>query len=316
MKKILFSLSIFFLAACQSAATSPAPTATLASIDTPTPTPTLVVATAMPDATSTPVSTVMPVTVKISSTDGMTQLFVPAGILNMGGLDVLRENDEIPAHKVQISAFWVDQVEVTNGMYSLCVTDGTCRLPAELSSDNRTDYFGTVEFKDYPVVHVTWYDANAYCQWAGRRLPTEAEWERAARGDDMRTFAWGDEPPNANNSNSLNIVGDTSRVGSYAEGASFFGALDMTGNVWEWVADYYRQSYYAESPTENPTGPAEDSGNHLRVIRGGSFEDDLLGLRIPNRGYEVGPNPSLLPTEDAYYGHSSVKIGFRCVSNN
>ena len=234
----------------------------------------------------------------------------------MGGLDILRDNDEIPAHRVHIDAFWMDQVELTNGMYGLCVKAGSCRPPKLVNSDNRADYFGTVEFLDYPVVHVTWYDANAYCQWAGRRLPTEAEWERAARGDDMRTFPWGDEPPNAYNSNSLNIVGDTSRVGSYAAGASPFGVLDMAGNVWEWVADYYRQGYYAESPDENPTGPSKDAGRHLRVIRGGSFQDDLLSLRIPNRGYEVGPDPSLLPTEDAYYGNSSVKIGFRCADDN
>lgn len=234
----------------------------------------------------------------------------------MGGLDVLHDSDEEPAHFVQLNAFWVDQVEVTNGMYALCIDAGTCRPPTSLSSDNRFEYFGTSEFRDYPVVEVTWYDANAYCQWAGRRLPTEAEWERAARGDDMRTFPWGDEPPNVHNSNSLNIVGDTSRVGTYAEGASPFGALDMAGNVWEWVADYYRQTYYTESPSENPTGPAKDSGNHMRVIRGGSFQEDLINLRLSNRGYEVGPDPTVLPTDPTYYGHSSTKIGFRCVNNN
>ena len=312
MKKIILLISILILAACQNTTTTVVPvnsTNTSAPSDTVVP-PTEIVFTSTPEITSTPA------TIKISPTDGMTQLFIPAGTLHMGGLDVLRDNDEIPAHDVQISEFWIDQVEVTNGMYGLCVKVGSCRQPKLLNSDNRADYFGTTEFKDYPVVHVTWYDANAYCQWAERRLPTEAEWERAARGDDMRTFAWGDEPPNANNSNSLNIVGDTSRVGSYAEGASPFGALDMTGNVWEWVADYYRQSYYAESPAENPTGPLEDSGNHMRVIRGGSFQDDLLNLRLPNRGYEVGPNPSLLPTQDEYYGNSSVKIGFRCADDN
>ena len=314
MKKTILSLSIFLLAACQGATATTVPS-TNTSAPSDTPVPTQVAFTSTPEPTSIPEATPTSAMVRISSKDGMTQLFIPAGILYMGGLDVLRDNDEVPAHKVQINEFWIDQVEVTNGMYGLCAEAGSCRPPKLLNSDNREDYFGTVEFQDYPVVHVSWYDANAYCQWAGRRLPTEAEWERAARGDDMRTFAWGDEPPNANNSNSLNIVGDTSRVGSYAEGASFFGALDMTGNVWEWVSDYYRQSYYAESPTENPTGPADDVGNHLRVIRGGSFQEDLLSLRVPNRGYEVGPNPSLLPTEDEYYGNSSVKIGFRCADD-
>jgi formylglycine-generating enzyme required for sulfatase activity len=253
---------------------------------------------------------------KVSSTDGMTQLFVPPGILYMGGLDVLRDSDEIPAHKVKLHGFWIDQVEVTNGMYGLCAKAGTCRPPGKFSSDNRVDYFGNPEFQDYPVVRVTWIDANIYCQWAGRHLPTEAEWERAARGDDMRTFPWGDEPPNTKNSNSGNIVGDTSRVGSYAAGASPFGALDMAGNVWEWVADYYKANYYTSSPAENPTGPIKDIGKHLRVIRGGSFQDTLLNLRIPNRGFEVGPDPFVLPSNEAYYGHSSAKIGFRCASDN
>lgn len=229
---------------------------------------------------------------------------------------MLLENDEIPAHHLQLDAYWIDQVEVTNGMYGLCVRAGTCRPPARINSDNRGDYFGNPEFQDYPVVHVAWYDANVYCQWAGRRLPSEAEWERAARGDDMRTFPWGDEPPNAHNSNSLNIAGDTSRVGSYPLGISPFGALDMAGNVWEWVADYYDPYYYAKSPDMNPSGPSNSGLNYLRVIRGGSFQDDLLSLRIANRGYDVGPDPSAFPGQDAYYGHATVKIGFRCAQSN
>ena len=246
----------------------------------------------------------------------MTQLFVPAGNLYMGGLDVLRDKNEVPPHYVKMHEFWIDQVEVTNNMYSLCVTDGTCRPPFNRKSDNRKEYFGNPEFQDYPVILVTWYDANAYCQWAGRRLPTEAEWERAARGDDMRTFPWGDEPPNAGNSNTGNSVGDTSRVGSYPNGASPFGALDMTGNVWEWVADYYQADYYLFSPDENPGGPAEDgNGEHWRVIRGGSFQDTIFALRIPNRGYEVGPDPNVPSNDPAHYGHSSDLIGFRCASD-
>ena len=246
----------------------------------------------------------------------MTQFFVPAGSVYMGGLDVLLENDEIPAHHVQLDAFWIDQVEVTNGMYGLCVHAETCRPPQKPNSDNRGDYFGNPEFQDYPVLHVTWFDANTYCQWAERRLPTEAEWERAARGDDMRTFPWGDEPPNATNSNSLNIVGDTTRVGSYAQGASPFGALDMAGNVWEWVADYYDSNYYADSPETNPTGPASGRLNYYRVIRGGSFQDDLVSLRIPNRGFEAGPDPSVVAGGNGNFGNSSVRIGFRCAQSD
>jgi formylglycine-generating enzyme required for sulfatase activity len=252
--------------------------------------------------------------VKISATDGMTQLFVPEGIVKMGGLDVLLENDELPAHDVTLDAFWIDQVEVTNGMYGLCVNAGVCRIPVKLNSDNQGDYFGNPEFQDYPVIQIAWYDANAYCEWAGRRLPTEAEWERAARSDDMRNYPWGNEPPNAQNSNANNIVGDVTRVGSYAEGESPFGALDMAGNVWEWVADYYQPDYYAESPASNPMGPENGGFNNLRVIRGGSFQDNLFNLRTSNRGYEVGPDSTKLPNDNAYYGRSSVKIGFRCAN--
>ncbi|MBI5945650.1 MAG: SUMF1/EgtB/PvdO family nonheme iron enzyme [Chloroflexi bacterium] len=317
MKKFITAriLAIFFLTACQGASTT-LPPSTNTPLPTGTPAPTQIPSTPTPENTPVPTATSEPVTVKVSPADGMTQLFVPAGILTMGGLDILRDSDEIPAHQVKLNAFWIDQVEVTNGMYSLCVNAGSCRPPVKLNSNLRFDYFGSPEFSDYPVIHVAWLDANTYCQWAGRRLPTEAEWERAARGDDMRTFPWGDEPPNANNSNSGNSVGDTSRVGSYADGMSPFGALDMAGNVWEWVSDYYKAYYYASSPLENPPGPEDDIGTHLRVIRGGSFQDTLLNLRLANRGYEVGPNPFAPPLAEEYYGRGSVHIGFRCAADH
>jgi formylglycine-generating enzyme required for sulfatase activity len=191
-----------------------------------------------------------------------------------------------------------------------------CRPPVKYNSDNRADYFGIAEFRDYPVVYVTWLDAKIYCEWAGRRLPTEAEWERAARGDDMRTYPWGGEPPNSSLANANNDLGDTSRVGSYPDGASPFGALDMAGNVWEWVADLYDQDYYEDSPTSNPAGPGVEFPRLERVIRGGSYQDGRLDLRLSNRGYELGPDPSALPGSDESYGRSSVKIGFRCAAEN
>jgi formylglycine-generating enzyme required for sulfatase activity len=247
----------------------------------------------------------------------MTQIHIPAGTFTMGGLDVYRQNDEQPPHEVTLDSFWIDQVEVTNGMYNLCVQADVCRPPRDIRSDNREEYFGNPEFQDYPVVHVAWFDADAYCTWAGRRLPTEAEWERAARGDDKRNYPWGDELPNIYNSNSLNVVGDTTRVGSYAEGASPFGVLDMTGNVWEWVADRYRPDYYAKSPLENPQGPsAEEVFTTFRVIRGGSFQEDDIALRLANRNFTEGPNPKADLEDEAYYGKSSNRIGFRCAEEN
>lgn len=311
-KNILFSFILLFITACQAApAAAPAPSATAIPQATatamPTETSTEIPATATAEATSTPEN------IKISTTDGMTQLLVPAGVLTMGGMDVYRESDEVPVHEVKLNAFWIDQVEVTNGMYNLCVQAGSCRPPVKINSDNRLEYFGNPEFQDYPVVNVAWYDANAYCIWAGRKLPTEAQWEYAARGSDKRNFPWGDELPNQYNSNSLNLVGDTSRVGSYAEGASPFGALDMAGNVWEWVADRYRPDYYAKSPSENPEGPSEEEVfNDFRVMRGGSFQEDWTILRLTNRAFLDGPSSTAQPTEEAFYGKSSSKVGFRC----
>jgi formylglycine-generating enzyme required for sulfatase activity len=318
MKKIIIVFLSLFLAAC---GTQPQPTSAPDPTETPTTvivmdTPMATVAVPTIQPTFTLVPTLTPFPSKVSSMDGMTQLLVPAGSVYMGGLDVLLENDELPAHHVQLNEFWIDQLEVTNGMYALCVNAGACKLPVKLNSDNRSDYYGNAEFQDYPVVYVTWYDANAYCQWAGRRLPTEAEWERAARGDTLINYPWGNEPPNELYANANNVLSDTSRVGSYPAGMSQFGALDMGGNVWEWVADYYQGNYYANSPAENPTGPENGGQNFLRVIRGGGYQDDLISMRVSNRGYEVGPDPSAQPNTDAYYGKSSVKIGFRCVQSN
>jgi len=312
-KKLILSVLSLLLAACQPhAIPMPAPASVTPVVgDAVTNTPPAILQTPTPalDAAETPPS------VRISPNDGMTQLHVPEGTFHRGGLDIFAENDEVPPRQVGINSFWIDQVEVTNGMYGLCVASGSCEPPVKTNSDNRADYFRNPEFKDYPVVYVTWREARIYCEWAGRRLPTEAEWERAARGDDMRTYPWGDEPPTAEFANLNNDLGDTSRVGSYAAGASPFGALDMAGNIWEWVADYYDVAYYVEAPDVNPTGPADRIGKYSRVIRGGSFQDPPVNLRISNRGYELGPNPSVLPIDPAYYGRSSVKIGFRCAAD-
>lgn len=144
----------------------------------------------------------------------MPQVYVPAGVLRMGGLDVYSiGRDESPAHTVSLDAFWIDQLEVTNAMYTLCVQAEACTPPVDWASDRRISYFNNEEFKDYPVVHVTWGQASLYCAWAERRLPTEAEWEHAARGDDLRNYPWGDEPPSEIYANFNRLVNDTSRVG-------------------------------------------------------------------------------------------------------
>ncbi|MEW6406685.1 MAG: SUMF1/EgtB/PvdO family nonheme iron enzyme, partial [Chloroflexota bacterium] len=217
---------------------------------------------------------------RVSAGDGMVQVLIPEGTFYMGGVDGRAAGDEKPVHQVTMSAFWMDKVEVTNGMYALCVKAGACQIPRELKSESQQLYYTNADFNDYPVVYVTWYMATSYCEWAGRRLPTEAEWERAARGDDTRTYPWGDQIPDAQHANFNSYFGDTSRVGSLPMGASPFGVLDLSGNVAEWVNDYYDKDYYSSGVNFNPGGPASRTSVFNRVVRGGSFRDEAVNIRV------------------------------------
>jgi formylglycine-generating enzyme required for sulfatase activity len=253
-----------------------------------------------------------PVTQKASPVDGMPQVYIPAGTFRMGGMDVRRAPNEIPDHDVTLDAFWMDQLEVTNAMYGLCVSAGACTLPQNLRSQRRPDYFVNPEFKDYPVIYVTWGQAKTYCEWAGRRLPTEAEWERAGRGDDFRTFPWGEDKADGRLANFNMLVGDTSRVGTYPAGASPFGVLDMAGNVAEWVNDLYSFDYSALlGNTFNPTGP-QSSSIVNRVVRGGSLGDAEINIRVSKRSSVRGSVLSAPTDSTAYLGDFSPRIGFRC----
>jgi formylglycine-generating enzyme required for sulfatase activity len=253
---------------------------------------------------------------RASSVDGMPQVFVPDGTFRMGALDNDAQKDEQPAHAVTLKGFWIDKLEVTNAMYLLCATSGACEPPQYFKSDTRESYFNNAEFNDFPVVYVTWAQADAYCKWTGRRLPTEAEWERAARGDDFRTYPWGDERPDSSRGNFNYFVGDTTRVGNFPAGASPFGVLDLAGNVAEWVKDYYDSDYYAQGVTMNPPGPGERSQYFNRVVRGGSYQDAFVDVRLANRASVQGSN---LDEKDIYskeyLGEVSPKIGFRCASD-
>jgi formylglycine-generating enzyme required for sulfatase activity len=225
--------------------------------------------------------------------DGAVMVYVPGGTFEMGSteaeidaaLDLCAQhrgnggcpddlfNDESPLHSVTLDAFWIDRTEVTNAQYWSCVAAGAC-------AERQCTSEWLLHNPDQPIVCVRWEDAEAYCQWAGGRLPTEAEWEYAARGPERNIFPWG----NAFDSTRLNYcdLNCTYRwrdedyddghywpgpVGSYLTGVSWCGALDMAGNAWEWVADWYDAEYYVDSPPRNPQGP--DSG-HYRVMRGGS----------------------------------------------
>ncbi len=248
---------------------------------------------------SDPIDTITPVyeigSTMVSLKDGMAMVYIPEGEFLMGSED--GDSDEKPEHTVYLNAYWIDQTEVTNAQYQQCVKDGACSSPYRSSSYSRNNYYGNSTYADYPVIYVNWNQANDYCEWAGRRLPTEAEWEKAARGTDGRTYPWGEESPNADLANYNINVGDTTEVGSYPAGASPYGTLDMAGNVWEWVADWYGGSYYDSSPLENPQGPA--SGDY-RVVRGGSW--DL------HEGYLRTANRLNLVYDNSYYSYP----GFRC----
>jgi len=224
----------------------------------------------------------------------MVMVFVPGGTFQMGSeeTDAAAHDDEFPQHAVTLDSFWIDQTEVTNAQYERCVEDDVC-WPSGYAGVE--DYRGS----DYPVEAVTWHNGATYCEWAGARLPTEAEWEYAARGPEGHVYPWGDETPTRDLCNFDNNEGGTVPPGSYPAGASWCGALDMAGNVYEWVADWYDEGYYAGSPSQNPTGPA--TGEFV-VLRGGSWGTDQAAVRAADRSYHLPP--------DHLYGG----VGFRCVS--
>jgi formylglycine-generating enzyme required for sulfatase activity len=227
-----------------------------------------------------------PGSTKGSEIDGMVMVYVPEGSFTMGSNSHI---DEQPVHTVYLDAYWIDQTEVTNRMYALCVAAGKCVPPNSSASSTRPDYYGNPDFEDFPVVYVSWNDASAYCAWPGNgtRLPTEAEWEKAARGTEERTYPWGNTI-DCSLANYYGCNGDTTAIGSYPSGASPYGALDLVGNVWEWVADWYSDTYYASSPSDNPTGPANGT---YRVLRGGAWLDVDDNVRSAVRGWNNPANP-------------------------
>jgi eukaryotic-like serine/threonine-protein kinase len=252
---------------------------------------------------------------RTASADGMIQVFIPDGTFRMGGMDTGTGPDEQPPHDVTMTGFWMDKVEVTTAMYALCVQAGACEPPRLFSSAKNDSYYNNSAFADYPVIMVRWRDANAYCTWAGRRLPTEAEWEYAARGSDYRVYPWGDQRADTSLANYNYSAGDTTRVGQFPNGASAFGILDMAGNVWEWMADWYNSNYYINAPIVNPTGPISPLDGNKRVIRGGSWQDGEGELRVSNRGFTAGGDDKATLNSDAYNGTASNAIGFRCAAN-
>ncbi len=297
------------------ATATPKPAATDTPASTEDSVPSNTTPTRTPKSTDIPVKTPTPAlgigSTRIRPTDEAVMVYVPAGEFMMGGDD--GHSDEQPIHAVYLDEYWIDQTEVTNGMYAQCVADGDCRLPEVSKSYTRDSYYGNSAFDDYPVIEVSSDDAVAYCEWADGRLPTEAEWEKAASWDDdaqqAQVYPWGDDfdgtqlnfcDSNCSFDHKDGTVDDgyedTAPVGSYPDGVSPYGALDMAGNVWEWVNDFYDADYYEQQVYDNPTGPSDGS---RMVLRGGSWGNVDSYVRAAIRGYYD-------PAERSDF------LGFRC----
>ena len=227
-------------------------------------------------------------------TDGMVMVYVPAGEFDMGS--DMGSSDEQPVHSVALDGFWIDRTEVTNAQYGQCEAAGACGPPAHCTPEESP--YGDASKGLHPVICVDWGDAERYCEWAGGQLPTEAEWEYAARGPDGPKYPWGNSAPDCDKANYERCVEDTAPVGSHPAGTSWSEAQDMAGNVWEWAADWYDSDYYGRSPARNPTGP---SSGEAKAVRGGSWNYDPDDVRGTDRDWYV-------PDE------THDNLGFRCAS--
>lgn len=358
MKRYLFTTIVLALILTACGVATPAPTipptntATVTAIPIP-PTAT-VTPTPLPTLTPTPFAGSE---IRLGPNEQLA-VFVPAGEFLMG-MDSGKA-DAAPAHTVYLDSFWIDKFEVTNIKYRRCVDAGGCTapntkaLPASQngvsSMDSRAQDTPTLimargwdntYYSNYPVINVTWEQADAYCRWTGGRLPTEAEWEKAARGTDGRVFPWGTEEPytvyrsiedgsiipestpvvivpvqtqrkhraviNSIEAyvaylqlNFLSRFEAPQEVGSYPDGISPYGALDMAGNVWEYVSDWYDKTFYANSPLKNPTGP--ETGT-LHIVRGGSWWSDNSTIHTYDR------------VNTTANGVGIFTVGFRCAFN-
>lgn len=241
---------------------------------------------------------------EVKGKDGAPMVLIPEGSFPMGVPHGDRDGgrDEYPRHDVFVNNFYIDKFELTNGRYLEFVKATNHRVPQNPKNATRNLWQGdtiTESLTDRPVVNVDWADANAYCQWAGKRLPTEAEWEKAAKGTADRRFPWGNvEPTNKHLNFNQQWIGEKTLmpVGSYELGKSPFGVYDMAGNVWEWVNDWYDAKYYEKSPAKNPTGP--ETGTK-RVLRGSGWQNETPTVRIFTR---VDSDPTI----------RNESTGFRC----
>jgi len=228
--------------------------------------------------------------------------YIPAGTFEMG--DRNGSSEVLPVHTVILTqAFYMDVYEVTNASYAACVAAGHCRRPSYLGSFTRDEYYNDPDLANYPVIWVDWYQANTYCAWRGARLPTEAEWEYAARGGlEGKKYPWGNESPvctaGAVNGASYDACSekDPVSVGRFAPNG--YGLYDMAGNVWEWVSDYI--GYYPSGTVTDPAGPVYSEYGGRRVLRGGGWQNEIFSLSVAERA-----------SNESWQG--SGIYGFRCV---
>lgn len=217
-----------------------------------------------------------------SELDPVPMVTIPAGTFKMGSVAGKGRDDERPQREVHLDAFAIDQVEVTNERYLAFVNASGHRNPPSPYGNGMLVSAKGIE--QLPVVQVTWYDAKAYCTWAKKRLPTEAEWEKAARGSDGRLYPWGNDPATPTRALfDIEWNGEQTMrpVGSTPAGDSPYGVKDMSGNAREWVEDWYAPDYYKDAPARNPTGPEKGV---VRSIRGGSWHSPVWDIGAASRG--------------------------------
>ncbi len=247
-----------------------------------------------PTASLAPVQTAGPQAgTKMLWIDGSALAYIPRSQFVMGKEDYYNA----PVHSVMLDAYWIQTTKVTNRMYAQCVAVGACTPPTQQLGG---PVYSNPEFANHPVVGVDWEQAQSYCVWAGGQLPTEAQWEKAARGENGNPYPWGVEDPACNILSFAYCNNTTSEVTAFKDGISPYGLYDMAGNVFEWVSDWYSDTYYNESPAENPTGPA--SGEY-RAVRGSSFESYIDQIHLGVRHFNTPSN-------------ERRDIGFRCVVPN
>jgi formylglycine-generating enzyme required for sulfatase activity len=300
---VLVILGVYFLLPLIQGAmgTIPQSTNTSDPTNTQNPTNTSIIGTVTPDGPK-------PGEKYLRPADGMWMMYIPAGSFTMGGgsmeaIDLCKQvqgeclsewfNDADPSHEVSLYEFWMDETEVTNGLYLKCKNAGACQPPDDSSSSTRPSYYDNPQYYNYPVINVSWQDAVDYCTWAGARLPSEQEWEMTARGgSEGRIFPWGNSHMDSFTANYGKQPGDTTEAGKYPLGVSKYGNFDMAGNVWEWVQDWY-----AAYPGGDP-GANSYFGQTYKVMRGGSWADPFNLLTV-SREYRIPDS------ED-------MDIGFRC----